>query len=64
VSNRADLALAALRSGPKTNADLREAIGVSGAVVARLMVKLRHRGLVECRFVKGQSAIYRLRETS
>jgi predicted transcriptional regulator len=52
-----DNVLAALATGPKTNRDLQEVLGVHSAYVARLMVRMREDGLVARRVVKAR-AIY------
>jgi predicted transcriptional regulator len=59
--------LALLGAGPKTNAEIAEALATDYADVARTMAKLRDRGLVEReiyhrRQIGGVAAVYRLKD--
>lgn len=57
--NRTETILAALAVAPMTNADLQDLLETHNGDVARTMAKLRHRGRVGRRIVKGK-AIYAL----
>jgi DNA-binding MarR family transcriptional regulator len=61
MTSRIELVLGALRTGPKSNAELQDVLDTHSADVARIMAKLRRRGLIE-RQITSNRAIYRLRE--
>lgn len=59
-ATRTQRALAALRDGPKTNADLQDTLEAGGAEVASFMTWLVRRGLADRTLGKQRRATYSL----